>query len=184
MLIGLNTLKTVSREKAAVMSAWFDGEEDKTSPVQAAVQTAKAVFASVEIRASLKAVSRRQNSVPSLPRHAQASPVATKAAWSPYQSMSNILDPNSRSSRWLASYGMFQQFASTDCFVDMSMTPDGGMSAVLRSPAGFRRTVVCRPDGSVAQRITGPHGEEIIRFNNDGDPTYSYNKADAQLAIA
>jgi hypothetical protein len=177
MLIGLNTIKTVSREKAAVTSAWFDGEDEK--PAQVTAQTAK-VFAAVEIRASLKSVTRAQSSVPSLPRHAQA----TQKAWSPYQVMSDVLDGNSRSSRWIAQNGLWQQFSSTDCFVDMSMMADGGMSAVLRSPAGFRRTVVCRPDGTIAQRITGPRGEEIVRFNNDGEPLYSINKAEAQLAIA
>lgn len=174
MLIGLNTLNTVSREKVSVINSWFDTEE---SP--AAVQDSQRT-SSVQIRSSLKSVSRIHSSVPSLPRHAQAQ----QSAWSPYQAMSKILDPNSRSSRWLATYGLLQQFYSTDCFVDMSMTPDGGMSAVLRSPAGYRRTVVCRPDGSVAQRITGPHGDEILRFNNEGDPIYSYNKAQAELAIA
>jgi hypothetical protein len=172
MLIGLNTLKTVS-QNTQVATAWFTDEE--AAPVAAPQQS------TIQIRPSLKSVSRATTAVPSLPRHAQKQ---TQAAWSPYQAMSSILESSSRSSRWLAQYGLFQQFASTDCFVDMSMTPDGGMSAVLRSPAGFRRTVVCRPDGSVSQRITGPRGEEIVRFNNDGDPVYSQNKAEAQLAIA
>lgn len=165
MLIGLNTLKTVSNSQVA--TAWFT--EEPVAPQQA----------TIEIRASLKSVSRAANAVPSLPRQCQK-----QAAWSPYQAMSQILDGDSRSSQWLAHYGLLQQFQTTDCFVDMSMTPDGGMSAVLRAPSGVRRTVVCRPDGSVAQRITGPRGEEIVRFNNDGDPVYSYNKAEAQLAIA
>lgn len=168
MLIGLNTLKTAS--KTPVATAWFTEEEAVAAPQQT----------TVEIRASLKSVSRAHNVVPSLPRHAGKQ----EAAWSPYQAMSQILDAGSRSSRWLAQYGLFQQFQSTDCSVDMSMTPDGGMSAVLRSPSGFRRTVVCRPDGSVAQRITGPSGEEIVRFNNEGDPVCTYNQAEAQLAIA
>ena len=179
MIIGLNALKTVTREKAATLNAWFEDEQ----PAQQAVQAAKQMFSAVQIRASLKAISRHTNEVPALPRHAQVAPVA-QTTWSPYQAMSAILDANSKSSRWLAQYGLFAQFATTDCFVDMSMTPDGGMSAVLRSPSGFRRTVVCRPDGSVAQRITGPQGDEIIRFNNDGDPITTANKTERVLAIA
>jgi hypothetical protein len=185
MLIGLNALRT-NREKSAVLNAWFDGEEEK--PATQPVTVPKHNFASVEIRASFRSLTRKQTTVPSLPRHAQQNaprPVqAVQAQWSPYQAMSTILDANSRSSRWLAQYGLLQQFASTDCLVDMSMTPDGGMSAVLRSPYGYRRTVVCRPDGSVSQRITGPQGEEIVRFNNDGDPVHSYNKAQPVLQIA
>jgi hypothetical protein len=178
MLIGLNTIKTVSREKAAVTNAWFDGEDEK--PTQPTVQSAATLFAAVEIRASFKSVTRAQSAVPSLPRHAQGA----KKAFSPYQAMSDVLDASSRSSRWIAQNGLAQQFSSTDCFVDMSMMADGGMSAVLRSPSGYRRTVVCRPDGTIAQRITGPRGEEIARFNNEGDAIYSLNKADLQLAIA
>lgn len=188
MLIGLNALKSANRQ-SAVLNAWFDEEEK--SAAAAPMAAPKNVFAAVEIRASFRSVTRKQTAVPSLPRHAGSAPVAIapvakqQTAWSPYQAMSNILDVNSRSSRWLNQYGLLQQFASTDCFVDMSMTPDGGMSAVLRSPHGYRRTVVCRPDGSVSQRITGPQGEEIIRFNNDGDPIYAHNnKAEPVLAIA
>jgi hypothetical protein len=77
-----------------------------------------------------------------------------------------------------------QHFTSTDCFVDMSMTPEGGMNAVLRAPSGLRRTIVCRADGTSAQRVTGANGEELIRFNNDGEPVYTYDKAEASLAIA
>jgi hypothetical protein len=162
MLIGLNALRT-NREKSAVLNAWFDGEEEK--PATQPVTVPKHNFASVEIRASFRSLTRKQTTVPSLPRHAQQN------APRPVQAVQ-------------AQYGLLQQFASTDCLVDMSMTPDGGMSAVLRSPYGYRRTVVCRPDGSVSQRITGPQGEEIVRFNNDGDPVHSYNKAQPVLQIA
>ncbi len=180
MLIGLNALKTVDREKAPVLDAWFQGDEH---PV---VSVAKTFLSAVQIHNSIKGLAKEHTPVPSLPRHAPAvaktpAPATTS---SPYQAISTILEPGSRSSRWLSHYGLMDQFASSDCFVDMSMNPDGGMSAVLRSPEGYRRTVVCRPDGSSAQRITGPHGQELVRFNKNGDPVTVGEKQDSSLAIA
>lgn len=100
---------------------------------------------------------------------------------SPYQVLSEILDADSPSSRWLDTAGMLQKFMSTDCFVDMTMTSDGGVSSVLRSPDGYRRTVVCRIDGSTSQRITGPRGEEIVRFLNSSEAVVAADKRDNDL---
>lgn len=178
MLLGLNALKSANRQPAATLDAWFESEEK--APAQNAISAAKAMFSQVSIGSSIKSIQRQAA--------AQVAPPAPKAepaeVTSPYQALSYILEPNSRSSRWLAQYGLLTQFSGNDCFVDMSMTPDGGMSAVLRSPQGFRRTVVCRPDGTSAQRVTGPQGEEIVRFNNEGDAIYAVNKRESELAIA
>lgn len=191
MLIGLNAIKTVNRTKAPVLDAWFDGDEQAPAASTASVvavatvSAAKAMLASVQFHGSLKGMKRSQTEVPSLPRHAETAPAkAVAPVVSPYHSLSTILEPNSRSSSWLNHFGLMQEFASNECFVDMTMTPDGGMSAVLRSPSGYRRTVVCRPDGTSAQRVTGPRGEEILRFNNDGEPINIANKRENALAIA
>ncbi len=180
MLIGLNAINTLDREKAPVLNAWFDSDE----PV--AVSAPKTVPPAVQIHNSIKAMAKAQTSVPTMPRYAPEVIVKAEslATSSPYQAISSILEPSSRSSQWLGHYGLLEQFSSTDCFVDMSMNPDGGMSAVLRSPQGYRRTVVCRADGSSAQRITGPLGQELVRFNKNGDPVTVGDKKESTLAIA
>lgn len=185
MLIGLNALKNAARDKSAVLDAWFSPEQETQAPVKSQAGGAKSAFSNVLIANSIKSLSRAQSEVPALPRHAQAVPgSAAVTSSTPYQILSNILEPTSPSSRWLSQHGLLQQFYSKDCFVDLSTTSDGGMSAVLRSPEGYRRTVVCRVDGTSAQRITGPRGEEIVRFNNSGEPVNPANKADNALAIA
>lgn len=77
--------------------------------------------------------------------------------------------PDSPSSQWLAQRGLFQKFNSPDCIMDLQMTADGGVSSIVRATDGYRRTVVCRPDGTSSQRITDATGMEIVRFNSLGE---------------
>ena len=209
MLIGLNHLKTVS--KAPVLDAWFQAEETGASEAELAVASAQELLARVQIKNSIANIPTiSKSTVPSLPRFASAPapvpsaprplaapalrpklqapspvganpqpPVQTK---SPYQALSETLDADSRSSQWLAAAGLLPKFMTIDCFVDMTMTSEGGVSSVLRSPDGFRRTVVCRPDGTISQRITGPSGEEIVRFNTNGDASLPNDKRRNELA--
>ncbi len=85
----------------------------------------------------------------------------------PFQQVHGILDADSSSSRLLGDR-LLSKFTAPDCIMDMSMSPDGTVSAALKAGDGYRRTVVCRPDGKTSQRITGPGGEEIVRFTSSG----------------
>jgi hypothetical protein len=172
MLIGLSALKTVS--KAPVLDAWFQTDEhSEAQEAIVAMETVKELLAEVQIKNSLRHIPKANgSSVPSLPRFAEvpaAAAVEAAPAKSPYQALSDILDADSRSSQWLQAAGLLRKFTTTECFVDMTMTSEGGVNSVLRSPDGFRRTVVCRADGTISQRITGPNGEEVVRFNNSGE---------------
>jgi hypothetical protein len=180
MLIGLSALKTV--QKAPVLDAWFQSEENVPDG-DAAVQSVKSLIAGVQIKNSLRNIgtvttsTTVASSVPSLPRFAETPPApVSQPAKSPYQSLSDVLDSDSRSSQWLQAAGLLQKFMTIDCFVDMTMTSEGGVSSVLRSPDGFRRTVMCRPDGSISQRITGPNGDEVVRFTANGDAVVPADK--------
>lgn len=180
MLIGLNVLKTVA--KAPILDAWFHADDSDASPAE---ETGNALLDAVNIRSSLRhmPVGKTASAVPAMPRFAaqEQKPEAVKESApapiaampierrSPYQKLSDILDSSSASSAWLESAGLLNKFMSTDCFVDMTMTSEGGVTSVLRSSDGFRRTVMCRADGYISQRITSPSGEELVRFSNTGE---------------
>lgn len=86
----------------------------------------------------------------------------------PFGRVERILALDSTSSKWLEEKGYLKMFTSPNCTLDMSFTTDAKVSAVLTSPEGFRRTVVCCPDGKSFQRITAPNGEEMVRFLSSG----------------
>lgn len=184
MLVGLKNLRTTA-PKAAVLDSWFS--EEPVSEAQKSYTAAHDLFDSIHIRKSLKSVARHENSVPQMPRCTPPScpPLhGGVAPASPSQTLHNILDSQSRSSSYLTQIGLLEKFTAQECFVDISMMPDGGVSAALRSVDGFRRTVVCRKDGTSGQRITSPSGAEIIRFNNNGEPLFpSELKRQPVLAI-
>lgn len=182
MLIGLNAMKTISRRNAPALDSWF-GEEPKAEEL---ANPANEMLAEVRMHKSLKSMQAdKPSAVPGLPRSASqetakpitdatpkapAAIVAPAEKLSPYQQLNQILEPDSQSSRWLAHHGLLDKFTAHDCYVDISMAADGGFNAALRSTDGYRRTVVCRADGTSSQRITGPQGEEVLRFNSQGEP--------------
>lgn len=184
MLVGLRSLRTTAKE-AAVLDSWFT--EETATDAQKSASAAHDLFESIQIRKSLRSVGHG-SPVPQMPRCTPPScpPMSTAAQpASPYQALHNILDARSRSSVYLAQVGLLEKFTALECFVDISMMPDGGVSAALRSADGHRRTVVCRKDGTTGQRITSPSGEEIVRFNNNGEPVFpSELKRQPILAIA
>ncbi len=105
-------------------------------------------------------------------KRAQTGP---KLEASPFQNLSNTVAPDHFSSRWLSQYvaadgqNLLDKFTAADCLMDMSIAPDGTVSAALTAGCrSYRRTVVCRPDGTTSQRVSGPGGVEIVRFRADG----------------
>lgn len=175
MLIGLNALKSTSREvNAEILDAWFEPAESKNVPASEVVESVKELFDQVKIHNSLRQVTKSTSSIPAMPRFAEEQkPEPPKAPKTPYQALTDILDADSVSSRWLESCGLLHKFMTTDCFVDMTMTSEGGVTSVMRSKDGYRRTVMCRADGTVSQRVTGPRGDEIVRFNAHGEAVVS-----------
>jgi hypothetical protein len=123
-----------------------------------------------------------QSSVPALPYATTASKEEVEPALTPFQVMRSIINPDSASSRWMAAAGLLQKF--NDCVMDMKMTTEGGVNAILRSEDGYRRTILCRPDGSHSQRITDAAGNEIVRFNSLGQPVFPDLKRELVPAMA
>jgi hypothetical protein len=170
---------------AQVLQAWFGPEEPAAEE-----------NSDYAIHSSLRSLKQQgQSSIPAMPTwgadRAPAKAVVKEIPASielkpasPYQAMDSILQMDSPSSQWLHNNGLLNKFISTDCTVDVTMTPDGTVNAALRSADGYRRTLLCRPDGSSAQRITGPNGAEIIRFDSHGQPVVALDKRENLLATA
>ena len=171
---------------AEILDAWFGPEETK---VEEDSQYA--------IHSSLRSLKPQgQSSIPAMPSWGADRAPAVKAVVqelplrnevtpsSPYQVMSCILQIDSLSSQWLQRNGLLSKFIATDCTVDVTMTPDGTVNASLRSSDGYRRTLLCRPDGSSAQRISGPNGSEIVRFDSNGHPIHALDKRENLLQTA
>lgn len=169
---------------AEILEAWFGSEE----PVVEADPD-------YSIHSSLRSLKPQgQSSIPAMPswsanrapavKAVQELPVKELPPASPYQMMSCALHMDSPSSQWLQRNGLLSKFIATDCTVDVTMTPDGTVNAALRSADGYRRTLLCRPDGSCAQRITAPNGAEIVRFDSNGQPIITLDKRENLLATA
>lgn len=128
-------------------------------------------FDKFQIWNSLRSLTGTNSDVPALPSMLGGKEIqkpAAPAARSPFQMVSEILAPESPSSRFLAQHQLLNKFISSDCIQDVSMAPDGSVRGVLKSADGYRRTLVCRADGTSSQRISGPNGEEIVRFSQSG----------------
>lgn len=91
---------------------------------------------------------------------------------SPLTRVNQILEENSDSSRWLNQRGYLEAFKSPNCMLDISFsTADKNVlkvGAVMSAPDGSKRTVVACDDGTTFQRITGPGGQEIVKFLSNG----------------
>lgn len=91
---------------------------------------------------------------------------------SPLTRVNQVLEENSDSSRWLNQRGYLEAFKSPDCMLDISFsTADKNVlkvGAVMSAPDGSKRTVVACDDGTTFQRITGPGGQEIVKFLSNG----------------
>jgi hypothetical protein len=193
MIVALNTLKTATRSEA--LNSWFASEErPAATKATAAVDAARQLLSWVQIKHSLASIKvagkRNSTSVPELPRFARQDtaparvPLATDMP-SPYQMLQQTLSPHSRSSQWLKQFGWLEKFTSNETFVDIKSSSDGSYSASLRSPDGWRRTIVCRADGTCSQRITTGTGIEVLRFTGDGEPVRpSESKQSTVPAIA
>jgi hypothetical protein len=84
----------------------------------------------------------------------------------PFSLSESLRGPDSESSKLLKQYNLYDKFSTTQCHEHISWGPDGSVSVALKSADGYRRTIVCRADGTSAQRITDPNGKEIVRFSN------------------
>lgn len=93
---------------------------------------------------------------------------------SPFMQLHDIVQPEHISSQHLrtirANDGLtlLDKFSRPDCLMDMNIAPDGTVSALLTAGCrAYKRTIVCRPDGTFSQRVTGPGGQEIVRLRSD-----------------
>lgn len=87
---------------------------------------------------------------------------------SPFGMSETLRGADSESSKLLAQHGLYDKFSSIACHEHISWGPDGSVSVALKSSDGYRRTIVCRADGTSAQRIADPNGKEILRFASNG----------------
>jgi hypothetical protein len=89
----------------------------------------------------------------------------------PLSQIYDIIDVQSKSSRWLAQRGYLEPFKSPDCRLDLNFGSDGQgskVAVVLTAPNGARRTVVALEGGVSFQRITGANGQELVKFLSSG----------------
>ena len=90
---------------------------------------------------------------------------------SPLARVNQTLEENSESSRWLNQRGYLEAFKSPNCVLDISFSTDKNLlkvGAVLSAPDGSKRTIVACDDGTSFQRISGPGGQEIVKFLSNG----------------
>ena len=171
------------KQQLETLDSWFTPENKNENTGETKAQEPEKNF---EIHKSLRGLQKRNTSIPSMPAASTTTtdelPAITAPApieketpapnkelnLTPYQLMSDILGFESRSSQILSQMDLLDKFTASDCTMDMTMSCDGTVNAALRSADGFRRTVVCRPDGTSSQRITDNKGVEIVRFNSQG----------------
>lgn len=145
------------------MESWFEGT------AVCDIQSAAPAGTAINIVKSLRHIANASCSLPPLPGIETApAPQETPHAMSAYDRMDNTLSRESYSSHVLAKHGILEKFLSDSAVLDIAMAPDGSLTASVRSEDGYRRTVICRPNGSVSQRVTSNDGRELVRFASDG----------------
>lgn len=168
-----------------VLSSWFDGGKNETAESKSLTgafsgreqpASLRNQISNQEMFSAFKEANSRAIDAPGLPKlsfncdlgQAESMTAARpESRPTPFQQVSDILGSDSQSSRLLGER-LLSKFTAADCIMDMSLSPDGTVSAALKASDGYRRTVVCRPDGKTSQRITGPRGEEIVQFTSSG----------------
>lgn len=128
----------------------------------------------IEVKASENPVSERMElSIERVDSHAAFNkyvPIKDTSV-SPLTRVNQILEEHSETSRWLNQRGYLESFKSPNCVLDLSFSTEKTVlkvGAVLNAPDGSKRTVVACDDGTSFQRITGPRGQEIVRFMSNG----------------
>lgn len=89
----------------------------------------------------------------------------------PLGRVNSMLDDHSPSSQWLKDRGYLESFKSDKCTLELSFGADKGggkVGAVLLAPDGTKRTVVACENGTSFQRLTGPNGQELVKFTSSG----------------
>lgn len=89
----------------------------------------------------------------------------------PLGRVNQMLDDNSQSTRWLKERGYLEAFKSENCTLELSFGNDrsgGKVGAVLIAPDGTKRTAVACENGTSFQRLTGPNGQELVKFLSSG----------------
>lgn len=156
---------TMTQAVAAAPVATSAGSSVK--PLAKPVERETTPDGSYSIVNSLRQITRGGASAPAMPTAPVIHPIDPAPA-SPYERMEYTLSPLSNSSQFLAEHGILEKFTSEQAVMDMALSPEGFLAASIRSADGYRRTVICRPNGSIAQRVTGPDGKELVRFASDG----------------
>ena len=98
-------------------------------------------------------------------------PQPEKQSLTPLGRVNDMLDDSSPSSRWLKERGYLDSFKSADCTLELSFGNDksgGKVGAVLVAPDGTKRTAVACENGTSFQRLTGPNGQELVKFLSSG----------------
>lgn len=97
-----------------------------------------------------------------------------QAIKSPLMNLNDVIEAHHVSSQHLATLraadgmNLLDKFTRPDCLMDMSIAPDGTVSAALTAGCrAYKRTIVCRPDGTYSQRVVGPGGQELVRIRSD-----------------
>lgn len=89
----------------------------------------------------------------------------------PLGRVNEMLDDNSPSTRWLRERGYLEAFKSENCTLELSFGNDrsgGKVGAVMVAPDGTKRTAVACENGTSFQRLTGPNGQELVKFLSSG----------------
>jgi hypothetical protein len=138
-----------------------------TAPFTKPVEAERTPDGSFSIVTSLRQITAVGACAPAMPTAPVVHPI-DPAPFSPYERMDYTLSPLSNSSQFLAEHGILDKFTAEEAVMDMALSPEGFLSASIRSQDGYRRTVICRPNGTIAQRVTSPDGKELVRFASDG----------------
>lgn len=94
-----------------------------------------------------------------------------KTSLSPLGTVNAMLEDHSPSSQWLKERGYLDAFKSANCTLELSFGADKGggkVGAVLVAPDGTKRTAVACENGTSFQRLTGPNGQELVKFLSSG----------------
>jgi hypothetical protein len=149
-----------------IMASWFEGT------AACDIRQAAPPGAPLSFIRSLRQITKTATTLPPLPGMEAppgiAQPAVEEKPISAYERMDNTLSRDSYSSHVLSKHGILERFLSESAVLDISMSPDGSLTACVRSADGFKRTVICRQNGSTSQRVTSSDGRELVRFASDG----------------